>query len=332
MTITDQISASETGDLIDEISELATSPKPQRRLRVLIALSLVVVLIAGVGTYALMRYNASAALSAAQDHWTSARASLTASVEAGQTALASSEGHVGDESVRTTLEQAIAAGTALTASSPQEVDQLDEAVTAADSARTTITVATAAVTDAVTAWDFEQATAAAATASTDLQAEIDAAALVLTDSEGRVADNAVRQSLTDTITAATAATTSTGSTVDELGAFVDGAETHVAALAAASTAVTDAVAVWQAEQDRLAAEQAAAAAAQAAANRPSLPAGTNKTKTPSQTTTAPPRTSPELSKPAPSTPPADDGSYWESETTTDGSKLCAGADGSVWRC
>jgi hypothetical protein len=125
------------------------------------------------------------------------------------------------------------------------------------------------------AWVLTQAQSEHAAAHQELVAAVDAAAALLTASEGHVLDDAARVALSTAIDAAGPVRNTATNTEDAaaLTAAAGTAREHVAALAAAQQAVVDAQAAWQAEQDRIAAEQAAAAAAASGAGQKKTSSG-----------------------------------------------------------
>lgn len=198
-----------------------------------------------------------------------AQAGLDARIAAGEEALASTEGQVADNQVRVDLRAALDAALTARDTEPQfwtvrvvvtpgDVIASDERYPERTFTRTTATVpmvsevrlsgitvdqAAAGVLAAQHEWAVTQASDAVA-----------AAEGVLAGSEGKVADNVVREGLRAGIDNAVGVVADEAATVAALLQERD-------AVNAASQAVVEAQAAWQAEQDRIAAEQAAAAAA-----------------------------------------------------------------------
>jgi hypothetical protein len=118
----------------------------------------------------------------------------------------------------------------------------------------------AVVTDAHHRWVHDTAVADRAAALGELSLAVDAGTAALAASEGRVPDDALRTTLRASIDAAVAAADDAAPTeADGLTAAAVALREHAGLLAIATQAVLDAQAVWEAEQDRLAAEAAAVA-------------------------------------------------------------------------
>jgi hypothetical protein len=324
------------GEQSSEAAESADRTRKQRRVVEIIAV-LVVVALAVVGFVLVQRAAAARELAQASDAWDSACADLVAVLEPGETAWLESEGRVSDEQPRTDLRVALDEGSELAAREPTDsVDGFDAATARAEIDAAEITDTTVAVDEAVAAWELEQATADATAARGELGAAIDAASLVLTESDGKVADNTVRQSLTDAINAANAAREAKPSdSVEVQTSDAVAAREHVTALDAARLAVTEAQAVWQAEQDRLAAEPAAAAAAataNASSSRSSSTLSGNSSSSSSlssgSVSTTPPVSSGDTTSGSSSS--SDDGSYWVE--TGENIPLCGDTSGNSWDC
>ncbi len=261
----------------DELASVEAPPldpaSPRRKIRrtvVATVVALAVVLGGGGVAYARWDADQNAQLAAARSALEAANADAVAAEDAAHRALDASEGKVADNAVRVALLDLLSRSSAgwevpRGQSRSVELGLLRAARASAEPWTEEIIAATAAVVTAHAAWEIDQAKAGYEQAATSLGAAIDAATAVLSGSEGRVADNAVRQALADAIAAAdTLRTSSVPTEVDAL----TGAATAIAAATAttdtARTAVTDAQTAWQAEQDRIAAEQAAAAQAAAA--------------------------------------------------------------------
>ncbi|VTR76024.1 hypothetical protein [Cellulomonas hominis] len=195
--------------------------------------------------------------------------------------------------------------------------------------------AAAAVLASHDAWLLDQARTDHDAAHGELVAAVDAAAALLTASEGHVLDDASRLALSAAIDAA-GPVRDTAADAEDTAALTAAAVTtreHVAALAAAQQAVVDAQAAWQAEQDRVAAEHAAAAAA----------ASSGRKKTPTATSggSSAPRggggagssgAGTGAGSPSPAAPAGGDGSHWSD--TSSGPDLCHSGDtsGGSWEC
>ncbi len=312
-------------------------PAMSRRRRTARATTMISELVAGLlvagASVAYARWDASLdeRLQSSTEQLRGAAQELASARAHAQIVLSSSAGRVNDDSLRRDLAAALAtrphptsaaddSRQARTQANLAEADRLS-------ASRDTVTAAAEAVTAAVAAWELEQALADRAAAISEVSTAIDAAVGVLADSEGRVADAGVRDQLATAIAVATAvrdAPVADGATVEALTAAAAGAREHVVALAGAQQAVADAQLMWQAEQDRIAAENAAAAARTPTATKPAA----------GKTGTKPSGGSGSRKAPAASTPGsgASDGSHWEEETVTDGSKLCGDESGNTWRC
>jgi hypothetical protein len=241
-----------------------------RRTRIVLAATLAGVLVLGGGggvAYAQWNSGQNEQLAAARSAYSAADA---ANVEARATASAAveaSEGRVADDQVRADLEELLSARGPVqqNGSRAEKTAALEAATDETEAETAAIVAATTAVVEAQTAWELEQATAGYEAASAELAAALDAGGGVLAGSEGKVADNAVRQALTDAIDAGNALRSAQpAGDVDALTAGAAQLAGATAALSAATSATADAQAAWQAEQDRIAAEQAAAAEAAAA--------------------------------------------------------------------
>jgi hypothetical protein len=244
-----------------------------RRTRILIATGVALVLALGGGggiAYASWDSRGQQAIEAARATLVDAEGMAREARAAADGALEASAGKVADDTVRAELAALLAA---------REPWQLDLQGTRAEktaayrvaadlTAKWTdeVEVGTAAVVAAQAAWELEQATADYTSASAALAAALDAGAGVLASSEGKVSDNAVRQALSDSIATGSALSAAAlPAEVDAIAAATAQVAEATAALSARTAATTDAQAAWQAEQDRIAEEQAAAARAAAAA-------------------------------------------------------------------
>lgn len=284
--------------VIEETPALSTDTAPPRRrwtLKHTIASAVAVVLIGTAGTaYAVDRHNdlvreqiaaATVIHDDAVSSLTSARSDYVKAVSAAKAALtlvAPAEGAEPDAYTVTTASTVPALQALVTQSDAllKEVTGLDatigdgagvadiEAVTSdvgalkdkVVAATQKLVTATKAVTDSHDAYVLAQAVEAFDAAAADLTTQVEASQAVLDGSADKVADNAVRQALADSIDAArTAAGVTKGETADDLTAQTTAITDAKTDLVAKTQAVTDAQTAWQAEQDRLAAEAAARA-------------------------------------------------------------------------
>lgn len=280
--------------------------RQRARGRVLLATVLAGALVASAGVVAVVRDDRRLAEASRSSEATvrlaGAISGLAAPVADARAVLASSADRVDDEQVRADLEAA-----------------LDDATTAASAADTTterlaasraaLLTATAAVTDAVAAWELTQARLAWSHAADDLDEALAAAQAVLDSSAGRVADDAVRQSLSAAIAAAR--------TVRDQPEPVDvaGYAAAVTSLAGAAdslggpqTAVSDAVSAWDAAQAAAAAAEQAAAAAAAASNKKSASTTSSSGESPANE------------------------SHWETTVTYEELRICGDTEGNSWEC
>lgn len=263
-------SAGDGGPGIVQSPSVQGAGRARRSVRVRVVAALVALVVAVGGGIAYARWNAdlNARLAAAEGDLAKATSTLATAELAGRAALDGSAGKTADEQARQALaallgqevdgsprgsrQERIAADTALTSAALALAGKVDEA--------------TAAVREAQAAWELAQAQAGYDQAITALAAAIDTSAATLAGSEGKVSDNTVRQTLTDALgTATTLRAAPVDPTVAALTAATAAVTTSTNDLAAATSATTDAQVAWQAEQDRIAAEQAAAAAAKAKA-------------------------------------------------------------------
>lgn len=201
-----------------------------------------------------------------------ATSTLAQAMTAGDEVLVSSEGRVGDEQVRTELADVLVAARGLDTAGPTDgtrqarTRQATTTARDADEHTESVRTATTAVTTAVTAWELEQAVGAYQAARTGLDEAIVAGEQALVDSDGQVADNAVREQLRAALDGAIAArdTAVDESDIDALTAATEQIAAAQAAVSGSSQAVGDSRAAWQAAEDaRIAAEQAATRAAAA---------------------------------------------------------------------
>jgi len=250
------------------VSRVVTLRGP-RRARVWIAGAVVVALVGGGVAWWGVDRAAERALTDSLAALDGAVSDLDEVVTAGSVLLGESAGRVEDDRVRTDLATAVESVTALDTDLPVDGDRsartdVAAALTAEVTEQTAVvTVAVERVSDAVTAWELAQATTVHAAAAAALGATITAGEQVLTDTDGRVADNTVRERLRTALDAAiTTRDAAPGEqSLDALRAAAGAADTARVAVEAAVQSVTNAHGAWQGEQDRIAAEQAAAAAA-----------------------------------------------------------------------
>lgn len=271
---------------LDEFdSEAPEQPKAPSRTKAKVIAAVVagaLILGAGGGVLFVQKQRAAEAVAAARAELSgelseadALRLRGAASITAATDAMLTSGDRVADESVRTELDVARAS---LRESQPATLAALPlaagldevEAVAAKALAANlsyaalidAVDAQTKVVNDAVASWELAQAITTYDQAGTDLQGAIDAATAVQTGSEGKVTDNAVRQSLADALVAAQGA--QVAADLNDLAAVTAAITVRTdarTALDAANTAVAQAQGVWQAEQD------AAAAAAVAETNR-----------------------------------------------------------------
>ena len=281
----------------DPATALLLGARPQARRRVLLATVLAGALVASAGVAAVVRDDRRLAEASRSSEATvrlaGAISGLAAAVADARAVLASSADRVDDEQVRADLEAAL--DDALTVASA--VDTTTERLAAS---RAALLTATAAVTDAVAAWELTQARLAWSHAADDLDEALAAAQAVLDSSAGRVADDAVRQSLSAAI--------ATARTVRDEPEPVDvaGYAAAVTSLAGAAdslggpqTAVSDAVSAWDAAQ---------AAAAAAASNKKSASTTSSSGESPANE------------------------SHWETTVTYEELRICGDTEGNSWEC
>lgn len=286
------------------------TPPPSRRTRtkiVAVVLAAGIVLGAG-GIVASQKQHAAAELAAATVALSTATeergplaARATTAIAAAEAVLAQSQDAVADNAVRATLQEAVstlqtaAPASEGAASEDQSLAGVRAQTAAALAANASYAALVDAVDDAAAAvsaahveWELAQAVAGYDQAGTDLQGALDAANAIQTGSEGKVADNMVREGLSVALTTAGAAlapadtpdlTTVTAATTVRTDAR--------AGLEAAGAAVTAAQTEWEAARQ---AERDAEAARVAAATR----SAKATTATP-----AAPKTSAKASGPAP---------------------------------
>lgn len=317
-----------------------------RRTRIVLAATLAGVLVLGGGggvAYAQWNSGQNEQLAAARSAFSAADAANVEARAAASAALEASEGRVADDQVRADLEELLSArGPFQTngSSRAEKTSALGSATEATEAETDEIVAATAAVVDAQTAWELEQARAGYDAAVAELVAALDAGAGVLAGSEAKVADNAVRQTLSDAIAAGEVwRHTVAGVEIDGITSATDRVAEATAAVTTATAATSDAQAAWQAEQDRIAAEQAAAAqaaAAQSAAKSSTTKSstGTGKKST-SPKSGSPGRTSGSSSAPATSggsSGGSSSGGGWVVEEQVPMPDRCGDEHGNTWDC
>lgn len=272
MVMTDQ------GSDVEPLGQEGRLPTSRpRRTRIVLAATLAGVLVLGGGggvAYAQWNSGQNEQLAAARSAYSAADEANDEARAAASVALEASDGRVADDQVRVDLESAISSRGAFHTNPPwsdgsraAKTAALDSATEVTEAETAEIVDATTAVVEAQAAWELEQATAGYEAADAELAAALDAGAGVLAGSEGKVADNAVRQVLTDAIDAGNALRSAQpADNVDALAAGTEQLAEATSALTVATASTTEAQAAWQAEQDRIAAERAAAAAAAQKAN------------------------------------------------------------------
>lgn len=316
-----------------------------RRTRVVLAATLASVLVLGVGGGAAFAWNSgqNERLAAARSAYSAADAANVEARATASAALEASEGRVADDQVRADLGELLSPrGPFQTngSSRAEKTSALGSATEATEAETAEIVAATAAVVDAQAAWELEQAQAGYEAAHAELVTALDAGAGVLAGSEGKVADNAVRQTLSDAITAGEVwRNASAGADVDGIASATGRVAEATAAVKTATAATSEAQAAWQAEQDRIAAEQAAAAqaaAAQSAAKSSTAKSSTSsgKKSTPSKSSSSG-RTSGSSSAPATSggsSGGSSSGGGWVVEEQTPMRDRCGDEHGNTWDC
>lgn len=237
----------------------------RQRLRLLVAGVLAAVMVLGGWGVAHARWSSdqNARLAVARASFTAARAEAEAASGAAQGALQASEGKVAD-GAREQLAAALAArpdrAASLTSGSrAEQIASLSDLAQATARWTGSTREATLALIDALAAWELAGAQASYSEAAESLRSAILVADAALTGSEGEVADDSVRQEL------AAAAADASGlleaaapAGVFALNTASTAAASALAVLTEATNAVGGAHAEWQAEQAR----SAAAAAAQ----------------------------------------------------------------------
>lgn len=328
-------------DLAESTTNAVAEPRVRRRrIRVtVIALTVVVGLALGGG--------------AAYAQWdsrqtqlvTDARATLAAAEEAastartaGDAALAASDGRVGaDDTTRSDLAQLLSADTSVPADGTDGGDRARQAeAIEAEALRLSqwadeVEGAAAAVSAAQAKWELEQAQTAYEQASAELSAAMQAAQEVQSGSEGKVADNTVREALASAIQAGSAITPldRAAATADELNAGAAGIRSVTPDLAVATEAVSAAQTTWQAEQDKRDAEERER---QQRAQQQSAARPTPSAKTPAQP--APKKASSPKKAPsrAPSAPASGGGHRTEESTELYDETICMDTVGNSWTC
>lgn len=253
---------------LDPVPEPPPGPGGRATRRTLRVVAVAVLTVVGcAGWYGHRQWDAQAAeaLTRADTDLRVAAAELRAARTDGQTVLAGSTGRVADNAVRRELAALLVGAPPTTtddaASRSDRTAQAHERAEAVTERVALLVGATGTVRAEQADWELTTATADHAAAVAALAGAVDEATEVLAASEGRVLDDAVRIALAETLDAAgvvrdAAAPSGTAT----LAAAAAEARALVEQLAHAQGAVAEAEATWQAEQDRLAAEQAAARA------------------------------------------------------------------------
>lgn len=269
------------------VAETGVAPmagaRPRARWWVVLVGLVVGALVAASGTVLLVRDDrrlaAAGERSAARATVAAAVASLAAPVSAARAVLADSAGRVDDERVRSNLTSAL--DEALAAARGD--DLVDAGVTATtgrtSSARAALVAATAAVSEAVARHELTSARAAWVRATSGVDEAIAAASGVFDASAGRVADDAIRQSLATAIDSAQAVRrvsepADVAGLVEATRLLTEAADSLVAPRAAVATAADS----W--EQAQIAAAAAKVPGTAAPKKAPSSTAPSAGTKAP----------------------------------------------------
>ena len=295
----------------------------RRRVVVAAASAAVVMVLVGIFVYRAWDAGVESDLAEATEALHTVVLELHAAVDTSETVLASSDGRVADDQVRVDL-AAVASGVdELSWSLPRGSRQARTvaATGLAEQARTHVSAvesATGLVLVAVDAFELDQATRLEGEATGRLALSIADGRATLDATAGQVLDDAVRVTLSDALASAEALEPTL---VDETLSAVEQTQIraaaaadltlHADALDAARQGVVDAQVAWQAEQDRVAAEQAAQAAQAAeearraqeqATTRPETSGRSSNTGGPAQVR---PKASGMPSAPVPSAPAPD---------------------------
>lgn len=243
----------------------------RRRRRVVVAAAgaAVVMVLVGIFVYRAWDANVESELAEATEALHTVVLELHAAVDTSETVLASSDGRVADDQVRVDL-AAVASGVdELSWSLPRGSRQARTvaATGLAEQARTHVSAvesATGLVLAAVDAFELEQAVQLEGEAAGRLALSIAEGRAALDATAGQVLDDAARVTLSDALASAEA---HEPAQIDEALSVVEQARLHAVAAAdlgqradaldVARQGVLDAQTAWQAEQDRVAAEQAA---------------------------------------------------------------------------
>lgn len=244
----------------------------RRRVVVAAASAAVVMVLVGIFVYRAWDAGVESDLAEATEALHTVVLELHAAVDTSETVLASSDGRVADDQVRVDL-AAVASGVdELSWSLPRGSRQARTvaATGLVEQARTHVSAvesATGLVLVAVDAFELEQAIRLEGEATGRLALSIADGRATLDATAGQVLDDAVRVTLSDALASAEALEPTR---VDETVSVVEQTRIraaaaadltqHADALDAARQGVVDAQVAWQAEQDRVAAEQAAQAA------------------------------------------------------------------------
>lgn len=304
-------------------------PSPVRRRRRAVVAAAVVMVLVGIFVYRAWDAGVESDLAEATEALHAVVLELHAAVDTSETVLASSDGRVADDQVRVDLAAVTSGVDELSWSLPRGSRQARTvaATGLAEQARTHVSAvesATGLVLAAVDAFELEQAIHLEGEATGRLTASVTDGRAVLDATAGQVLDDAVRVTLSDALAAADALEPAlvgeTLSVVEQTqirAAAAADLTQHADALDAARQGVVDAQVAWQAEQDRVAAEEAAQAAQAAeearraqeqATTRPETSGRSSNTNSPAQVQpktsggTKAPATGGAPSTPAPSTP------------------------------
>lgn len=246
----------------------------RRRRRVVVAAAgaAVVMVLVGILVYRAWDAGVESDLAEATEALHAVVLELHAAVDTSETVLASSDGRVADDQVRVDLAAVTSGVDELSWSLPRGSRQARTvaATGLAEQARTHVSAveaATGLVLAAVDAFELEQAIHLEGEATARLALSIADGRATLDATAGQVLDDAVRVTLSDALASAEALEPTR---VDETVSVVEQTRIraaaaadltqHADALDAARQGVVDAQVAWQAEQGRVAAEQAAQAA------------------------------------------------------------------------
>jgi len=211
------------------------------------------------------RLDAVAACEQSQTDLADALSILSKSVTSAKDVLDSTQDQVADDAVRTSLDSKITTADSLTSSNTKknacpttmaeatdEATKNDAALKNMKDATTDLASAQALVEDAHKTWLIDQAKQKSDATKTALIASIESAKTTLADSDGKVSDNSVRDTLQQAITSAEELVNAeeTAKTADEWNALEASYTASKSALDTAAQNVAEARNAWQAEQDR----------------------------------------------------------------------------------